>query len=127
GTAVAAEDPCAGSRNLKLVNGRIVTMDKKNSIVSSATIQDGLFSTAGKLAPCTRVIDLRGRTAVPGLIDNHNHIVALGLRPGHDTRLDTAASIADVQALIAARAKDVPAGEFITSMGGWNPAQFAEK
>jgi predicted amidohydrolase YtcJ len=127
GTAVGAEDPCAGSRNLKLVNGRIVTMDKKNSIVSSTTIQDGLFSTAGKLAPCTKVIDLHGRTAVPGLIDNHNHIVALGLRPGHDTRLDTAASIADVQTLIAARAKNVPAGEFITSMGGWNPAQFSEK
>jgi hypothetical protein len=64
---------------------------------------------------------------VPGLIDNHNHIVALGIRPGHDVRIETAGSIADAQALIAARAKTVPAGEFITSMGGWNPAQFAEK
>ena len=53
--------------------------------------------------------------------------MALGLRPGHDTRIETAASIADVQELISARAKNVPAGEFITSMGGWNPAQFAEK
>ena len=79
------------------------------------------------LSPCTKVIDLRGRTAVPGLIDNHNHIVLLGLRPGHDTRLETAASIADVQAAIGARAKTVPAGEFITAMGGWNSAQFAEK
>ena len=77
--------------------------------------------------PCTKTIDLRGRTAVPGLIDNHNHIVLLGIRPGHDTRLETAASIADVQAAIEARAKVVPAGEFITAMGGWNPVQFAEK
>ena len=64
---------------------------------------------------------------MPGLIDNHNHIVLLGIRPGYDTRLETAASIQDVQAAIAARAKSVPAGKFITAMGGWNPAQFAEK
>src|ERR1700733_16090846 len=125
--ALAASDPCADSRNLKLVNGKIVTMDKKNSVVSSVTIQNGVFDNAGKPAPCTKTIDLHGRTVVPGLVDNHNHIVALGLRPGHDTRIETAASIADVQALIAARSKEVPAGEFITSMGGWNPSQFAEK
>src|SRR5439155_26815460 len=76
---------------------------------------------------CTKVIDLRGRTAVPGLIDNHNHIVLLGLRPGFDTRLETASSIAEVQAAIKMRAKTVPAGGFITAMGGWNQAQFAEK
>lgn len=127
GTAMAANDPCTDSRNLKLVNGKILTMDKKNSIVSSVTIQNGVFDNAGKLAPCTKVIDLHGRTAVPGLIDNHNHIVALGLRPGRDTRIETAASIADVQELISARAKNVPAGEFLTAMGGWNPAQFKEK
>ena len=51
----------------------------------------------------------------------------LGLRPGYDTRLETAASIPDVQALIRARAKTVPAGGFITAMGGWNSAQFVEK
>lgn len=107
-------------------------MDKRSTIVSEVTIQDGKFVAvgkggAGRLSPCTRTIDLRGRTAVPGLIDNHNHIVLLGLRPGHDTRLETAASIADVQAALKARAKNVPAGQFITAMGGWNAAQFAEK
>jgi predicted amidohydrolase YtcJ len=131
----AAQTPaagsCAGARDLRLTNGKIVTMDAKNSIVSEVTIQDGAFTAvgrgSGRLSPCTKVIDLRGRTAVPGLIDNHNHIVLLGLRPGHDTRLETAASIADVQAAIKARAKTVPPGEFITAMGGWNSAQFAEK
>jgi predicted amidohydrolase YtcJ len=123
---------CAGSRDLRLVNGRIVTMDGKNSTVAEVTIQDGVFTSVGRggsarLSPCTKTIDLKGRTAVPGLIDNHNHIVLLGLRPGHDTRLETAASIADAQAIIKARAKTVPAGEFITAMGGWNFAQFAEK
>jgi predicted amidohydrolase YtcJ len=127
-----AQDRCAGARDLRLVNGKIATMDKQSTIVSEVTIQDGRFQavgkgTTGRLSPCTRTIDLRGRTAVPGLIDNHNHIVLLGMRPGHDTRLETAASIADVQAAIRARAKSVPAGQFITAMGGWNPAQFSEK
>jgi len=123
----AATDPCAGSRNLKFVNGKIVTMDQKNSIVSTVTIQNGVFDDTRKPLPCTRTIDLHGRTAVPGLVDNHNHIVLLGLRPGYDTRIETATSIADVEEMIGARAKNVPAGAFITAMGGWNPAQFAEK
>src|SRR5580765_3534558 len=134
-TAAAAQSTpasCAGSRDLRLVNGKIVTLDKKNSTVTEATIQNGVFTAVGRggparLSPCTKTIDLRGRTVVPGLVDNHNHIVLLGLRPGHDTRLETAASIADVQAIIRARAKTVPAGGFITAMGGWNFAQFAEK
>jgi predicted amidohydrolase YtcJ len=126
-SASAAADPCAGSRNLKFINGRIHTLDKGNSVLSSATIQNGVFQNTGKPLPCTKVIDLRGRTAVPGLVDNHNHIVLLGLRPGHDTRIETASSIKDIQELIVARAKSVPAGEFITSMGGWNAVQFTEK
>ena len=126
-----AQDPCAGSRDLRLTNGRFVTMDSRNSTVSEVTIQDGRFVTVGggarRLSPCTREINLRGRTVVPGLIDNHNHIVLLGIRPGYHTPLESAGSIADVQAVLKARAKGVPAGGFITSMGGWNPAQFVEK
>jgi predicted amidohydrolase YtcJ len=124
-------DRCAGSRDVKLVNGRIYTLDARNSVVSSVTIENGRFAAVGRDGsggggPCTRVINLRGRTTVPGLIDNHNHIILLGLRPGHDTRLENAASIADVQAIIRARSRAVPPGEFITAMGGWTPAQFAE-
>ncbi len=125
-------DPCAGARDLRLTNGRIVTMDARGSTASEVTIQDGRFTAVGprggqRLSPCTREINLRGRTVVPGLIDNHNHIVLLGIRPGYHTPLESATSIAEVQATIKARAKSVPAGSFITSMGGWNPAQFAEK
>jgi predicted amidohydrolase YtcJ len=127
-----ASAACAGSRDLRLVNGRIATLDRKNATVSEVTIQNGVFTSVGpggstRLSPCTKTIDLKGRTAVPGLIDNHNHIVLLGIRPGYDTRLETAASIADAQAIIKARAKTVPAGGFVTAMGGWNFAQFVEK
>ena len=125
------DDRCAGARDVKLVNGKIHTLNARNSIVSSVTIKSGKFAVVGDEGqsdggPCMRVINLGGRTAVPGLVDNHNHFLLLGLRPGHDTRLETAASIADVQTAIRARTKTVKAGEWITAMGGWTPAQFAE-
>jgi predicted amidohydrolase YtcJ len=127
-----AVDPCAGARDLRLTNGTIVTMDSRGTSVREVTIQNGRFTAVGprggqRLSPCTREINLGGRTVVPGLIDNHNHIVLMGIRPGHHTPLESATSIAEVQALIRARAQGVPAGGFITSMGGWNPVQFAEK
>jgi predicted amidohydrolase YtcJ len=123
---------CAGARDLRLTNGNIVTMDAGGRTVREVTIQNGRFTAVGprsgqRLSPCTRTINLSGRTVVPGLIDNHNHIVLLGIRPGHHTPLENATSIADVQTTLRARAKSVPAGAFITSMGGWNQVQFAEK
>ena len=125
------DDSCAGSRDVRLVNGKIHTLDANNSIVSSVTIQNGKIASVGNDGdpsggPCMQVINLGGRTAIPGLVDNHNHFLLLGLRPGHDTRLETAASMADVQAAIRARVKTVKSGDWITAMGGWTPAQFAE-
>jgi predicted amidohydrolase YtcJ len=125
------KDRCDGARDIKLINGKIHTLDKRNSVVSSVTIKDGKITSVGRDrydddTPCMKVINLHGRTAIPGIVDNHNHFVLLGLRPGHDTRLENARSVADVQALIRARARKVPQGEFITAMGGWIPQQFAE-
>ena len=93
GQTRAPVDPCAGARDLRLTNGKIVTMDARGSTVNEVTIQDGRFAAVGprsgqRLSPCTREINLRGRTVVPGLIDNHNHIVLLGNRPGYHTPLE---------------------------------------
>jgi predicted amidohydrolase YtcJ len=127
-----AADACAGARDLRLTNGNIVTMDARGRTVREVTIQDGRFTAVGpgggqRLSACTRTINLNGRTVVPGIIDNHNHIVLMGIRPGYHTPLESATSIADVQATLRTRAQNVPAGGFITSMGGWNPVQFTEK
>jgi predicted amidohydrolase YtcJ len=133
GTVLAASfDSCTDARDLRLVNGKIATMDSRNTIVSEVTIQEGRFAYVGKppnsrLNPCTKVINLAGRTVVPGLIDNHNHIVLLGMRPGHDIRIETAASIAEVQALLKKRAQALPSGAWITTLGDWNIKQFAER
>src|SRR5437879_13351645 len=98
-----------------------------NGTTPSNPICEIIFAPSLRLNPCTKVIDLSGRTVVPGLVDNHNHIVLLGMRPGHDIRLEAAASIAEVQAILKAKAKTVKAGEFITTLGDWNIKQFAEK
>ena len=124
--AEAASARCAGARDLRVVNGHIHTMDAKDTVVSSASIRQGRFVADAEVGPCTRVIDVKGRAVVPGLIDNHNHIILLGMRPGHDARLENAANIAEVKAVIAARATTVAAGQWITSMGGWTPGQLAE-
>lgn len=123
-----AGDRCSGSRDIRIVNGRIHTMDARDSVVSSVTIHDGHFAAGNGVGdPCMKVIDVHGRTVVPGLIDNHNHFVLLSERPGHDTRLESATSIADVQAALSARSHSVAGDGWITAMGGWVPGQFAEK
>ena len=129
--AIAQGDVCAGSRNLRLINGKIHTLDARNSIVNEVTIQEGRVAYLGPAKgqardACTQVIDLHGRTAVPGLIDNHNHIVLFGLRPGRDIRIESAATIAEAVALLASRAKTTPAKEWVTTIGDWSPLQFAE-
>jgi predicted amidohydrolase YtcJ len=116
---------------LVIVNGKIHTMDAHDRIASAVSIKNGRLATVGDGAhaqgPGTRVINLHGRTVVPGIIDNHNHIVLMGNRPGHHTPLENAYSIADVQAIYAARAAAVPAGSWITTIGGFHSNQFVER
>jgi predicted amidohydrolase YtcJ len=129
GSCAAAQEnspACAGSRDIKIINGHIHTMDAHDTVVPSVTIRRGLFVRDSSSDPCQKVVDVHGRTVIPGLIDNHNHFVLLAHRPGHDTRLETAASIADMQKALSARVKTVPPGAWITSMGGWIPGQLAE-
>jgi predicted amidohydrolase YtcJ len=112
---------------LALVNGRIHTMDAASTVAGTVTIRNGRFVTVDKPAPAgARVINLGGRTVVPGLVEPHIHIVSLGNRPGYHTILENTASIREVQEALAARRKDAPDGAWITSMGGWHPNQWAE-
>lgn len=128
--------------DLILSNGRIHTMDSARTVASVVAIRHGFVVYVGNSVTRAReqftddvqVIDLHRRMAVPGLIDCHNHIVLMGNRPGHHTPLENAYSIADVQALYAARAKTLPpsanppvsADSFITTIGGFSTNQFKE-
>jgi predicted amidohydrolase YtcJ len=127
--AAAAEPGASGrddggrhSERLVLVNGRIHTMDPRARVVTSVAIEDGRFVHVGQGVQTrgARVVNLRGRTVVPGIIDNHNHIVLMGNRPGFHTPLENAYSIADVQQTYARRARRIPSGSWITTIGGFH-------
>src|SRR5689334_13536769 len=127
--ARANDDDCDAGTSLRLVNGRIHTMDKHDSIVSSVLIKNGRFAEVGgggqpEQGACAKTVNLQGRTVVPGIIDSHNHIILLGLRPGRDARLENANSIAEALATLAARGKEAKAGEWVTSVGGFSRNQF---
>ena len=137
GTPAAAQAPAArrpagtGDEELVLVNGRIHTMDARSTVARTLSIRNGRFATVGNTRPPgragARVIDLRGRTVVPGLIEPHVHIVSLANRPGYHTILENTRSIREVQETLAARRKEVPPDQWITSMGGWHPNQWRER
>ncbi len=132
-TAAVGSATAGGStergEDLVLVNGRIHTMDDQNRVVDSVAIRNGRFVSVGHDAGSRggKRIDLRGRTVVPGLIESHTHFVSLANRPGyHVAQWELANNLAEVLALLAARRKDVPPGQFITAMGAGTPRMFAE-
>jgi hypothetical protein len=136
GSAQSAKPQGGGGQgnqsDLTFVNGRIHTMDDKGSVVSAVAIRDGRFVSLGSASnpgPGTKVINLHGRTVVPGLIESHTHFVSLANRPGyHVAQWELASSVAEVLAVLAARRArgDVPPGQFITAMGAGTPRMFAE-
>ena len=118
------------TERLALTNGKIHTMDGRNRVAREVLIEDGRFVDVGSRVDRghdTRVINLRGRTVVPGLIESHIHSVSMANRPGYHTVLENATSIAEIQETLAARRPDVPDGQWITSMGGWHTNQWAER
>jgi predicted amidohydrolase YtcJ len=123
----AAED----TRDLALTNGRIHTMDANNRIVSQALIRNGRFvavaDNVGAQGNNVRVVNLQGKTVIPGIIDAHNHIVLVGNRPGWHTPLEHVFTIPDAIAVLKTRAAGVPAGEFVTTIGPLAAMQFDER
>ena len=121
--AISIPDALAsGPADTVLINGNIVTVDTGFSIVEAIAITDGKFSAVGtsidisKLAgPATDVIDLKGKTVVPGFVDGHAHMDREGLKhilPSmHGVR-----SIADILDVIAAEVRNKEDGEWIVTM-----------
>jgi predicted amidohydrolase YtcJ len=104
-------------------------MDRGDRVVSSVLVDDGEFVDVGRDVDTrgARVVNLRGRTVVPGLVEGHIHSVSLANRPGYHTILENTASIAEVQAALRARRRGgVPSGQWVTSMGGFHVNQWAE-
>jgi predicted amidohydrolase YtcJ len=109
----------AAPPDLILTNGKVLTVDSKFSIHQAVSIGAGKIIATGTSqqllktrGPATRVIDLKGRTVLPGLIDAHVHALGAGLSEfrGPLPPLD---SFADIQNYIRAKAKTTPKGEWI--------------
>ena len=116
-----------------LVNGKIITVDDRFTIAQAIGIRGGRIAAVGtndevsRLAgPATRRIDLGGKAVIPGLIDNHMHLLRAGTTWEREVRLDGVGSRARALELLRARAKSTPPGEWIYTLGGWAVEQFAD-
>lgn len=141
-SAVAASLPfsgCASIRsaneaNLILRNGRIHTLDARNSVVSSIALKDGKVLAVGTDADTamfqgmgSRVVDLAGRVVIPGLNDSHMHLINGGLQYNLEVRWDDVPSLADALRILREQAERTPPGQWVRVLGGWSEFQFAEK
>jgi predicted amidohydrolase YtcJ len=126
---------CAQSvpADLILHGGKVVTLDKRSSIGQAVAIRDGKFLAVGTDAevkrfsgPSTKMIDLAGRTVVPGLNDSHTHFRAAGLAL-YTVNMRNVKSVAEALAAIKEFTAKKKPGEWIVG-GAWHPpSQLAEK
>jgi len=114
-----------------LFNGKIVTVDDFFSIQEAVAIRGERIAAVGSdeaiqaLAnPTTRSFDLGGRTVIPGLIDNHNHVIRATEYWPNEARLDGVSSRVEALALLEAKAGALTEGEWLMSLGGWTENQF---
>jgi predicted amidohydrolase YtcJ len=132
--------------DLILTNGKIVTVDDRFSIAEAVAIGDfdfqrtvldgeerGRITAVGTTkeiealaGPKTRRIDLRGKTVIPGLIDNHMHLLRAATTWQREVRWDGVPSRRQALDLLLERVKASRPGEWIYTLGGWTLEQFAD-
>ena len=121
------------SPDLVLTNGKLLTLDGRSSVVAALAVLDGKILATGTNASSkllistrTRVLDLAGKTVVPGLIDTHAHFKAAGLSE-YVVNMSRAKSVAEALDAIKTFAGKKKPGEWIIG-GAWHPpSQLAEK
>jgi predicted amidohydrolase YtcJ len=108
--------------DLVLLNGKIVTMDPEENILQAAAVKFGRFLNVGtnediqqSIGEETEVIDLEGRTVLPGFIDSHGHLFSSGIGLSY---IDCSAeggvsSIADIKEKISNRVRSTEKGRWI--------------
>ncbi len=128
--AVQAQQPAA---DLILTSGKIITVDDRFQVAQAVAIRGERIVAVGtnqeiaRLAgPATRRIDLRGRSVVPGLIDNHAHYMEEGVLWTVELRLDNVDTRKQALEMIRAKASSLPAGQWVYTLGGWSPDQFTD-
>lgn len=116
------------------VNGKVVTVDEHSSIAEGLAVEGDRITAVGsseeirRLAgPTTRVVDLEGRTVIPGLIDSHIHAIRDGLT--YARRIDWAdvGSLDEALETLRDAARASPPGTWIVVAGAWNINQIPER
>jgi predicted amidohydrolase YtcJ len=132
--AFAGETAAAQDADTILVNGKIVTLDRQSATAEALAVRQDKILGVGSSAeirkragPQTKVIDLGGRTVIPGLIDSHMHAIRAALFYATEVNWIGARSIAEALERIRVKAEAAKPGEWIIVAGGWTPQQFAEK
>jgi predicted amidohydrolase YtcJ len=128
-TTTATESP-----DLIFHHGRFTTLDRSKPEASAVAIRNGVFTAVGDDAevlpmagPATKVIDLQGRPVLPGLIDNHLHIIRGGLNFNMELRWDGVRSLATAMDMLRAQVAITPAPQWVRVVGGFTEHQFEEK
>jgi len=128
-TSALAEDA-----DLVLLGGKVLTLDSASSEVQAVAIRDGKILFTGRddqvrnsVGPGTRVIELDGRTVIPGLIDSHIHAIRAGLTFANEVRWFDVRSLPDGFERLRESASVTPPGEWIIVAGGWVKEQMEEQ
>lgn len=116
-----------------LVNGKIVTVDDTFSIAQAVAIQGERIVAVGDTkrvrrmaGPNTKVIDLGGKTVVPGMIDSHAHFIRAAAFWDLEARLDAVPTRRQALDILTAKARNVKPGEWLITIGGWDEEQFTD-
>jgi predicted amidohydrolase YtcJ len=120
--------------DLVLHNGLIATLNHSNPSASAVATKDGKFVAVGSdrevfavAGANAKVIDLKGRRALPGLIDNHLHIIRGGLNFNMELRWDGVWSLADAMAMLKKQVAITPPPQWVRVVGGFTEHQFVER
>lgn len=134
GTTVTAGEVAAAAPDLILRNSVVITMSPDRPQAEAVAISGERIVAVGSnreidaLADdSTKVIDLNGRTMIPGLIDTHIHAIRGGQTFRFETYWYNAKDLGDAMASLRAAAEKRPAGQWVAVVGSWHPHQFAEK
>jgi hypothetical protein len=123
----------APTADLVVEGGRIATLDPARPFVEALAVQGDRILAAGSRRDVrehageeTRIIDLRGRTAIPGLNDSHIHPIRGGLHYNLELRWDGIGSLAEALERLRIQARNTPPPQWVRVVGGWSEFQFRE-
>lgn len=126
--------PAQEKADLILTGGKIATLRKAEGFVEALAVVDGRVHTIGSDADvlglrsdATTVVDLGGRTVIPGLNDSHAHVVRGGRFYNLELRWDGVKTLRRGLEMIREQAQRTPAGQWVRVIGAWSPHQFEEK